>query len=113
LLSIIEILESDDPDGPWSELYRELYVEEDDNLIVDRILPRLKHRCRETDTTLLLLLENLDVLLTQQIKRSRDIHLLRSFLMDSSHVLLVASSPVFSRESTMFVTPSTTSSTSR
>lgn len=95
MLGIVEILETSDGDPQWAELYRELHVEEDDVLIIDRILPRLKQRCRATGTTLLLLLENLDVLLTQQIKRPKDIHHLRSFLMDSPHVLLVATSPVF------------------
>ncbi|MEA3412882.1 MAG: tetratricopeptide repeat protein [Pseudomonadota bacterium] len=95
LLGIVEILGSGDGDDQWAELYRELHVEEDDVLIIDRILPRLKQWCQESGNTLLLLMENLDVLVTQQIKKPRDIHRLRSFLMDSPHVLLVATSPAF------------------
>ncbi len=95
LLGIIEIMEGSDPDGGWAKLFQSLHMEEDDQIIIDRVLPRLKQRCRERGVTLLLLLENLDVMLTEQLKQTRDIHHLRSFLMDNPHVLMLATSPVF------------------
>jgi tetratricopeptide (TPR) repeat protein len=44
---------------------------------------------------LLVLLENLDTLLTKQIKNQQDIHRFRSFLMDSPCITLVATSPFY------------------
>jgi tetratricopeptide (TPR) repeat protein len=95
LLGIIEILEAYQPDSEWSALYQQLQTEEDDALIIDTILPRLKQYHQQSGQNLLIMLENLDTVLMQQIKSKKDIHRLRSFIMDNAHIILVATAPVF------------------
>jgi hypothetical protein len=95
LLGIIEILASFQPNSDWPALYQQLQAEEDDALIIDTILPRLKQYHQQTGKNLLIMLENLDTVLMQQIKSKKDIHRLRSFIMDNPHIILVATAPVF------------------
>ena len=50
---------------------------------------------KQTGKRLLVLIENLDILLTEQIKHEQDIHRLRTFLMDSPCAVLIGTSPVY------------------
>ncbi len=95
LLGIIEILASHQQDGDWQSLYQQLHIEEDDDQIIDSILPRLKQYHQSTGKNLLIMLENLDTVLMQQMKSRKDIHRLRSFMMDNAHIILVATAPVY------------------
>jgi tetratricopeptide (TPR) repeat protein len=95
LLSIVEILSETVQNDEWSELYKSQSTNEDDQSVIDAIVPRLKNYRTLTGKMLLLLLENLDALLSQQIKDQQDIHRLRTFLMDSPCVTLVSTSPVY------------------
>jgi tetratricopeptide (TPR) repeat protein len=95
LLGMIDILAEKDAGGEWHNLHQSLAEVEKDEEIIDAILPRLKRYRKETGKTLLLMLENLDTLFTQQMKKEQDIHRLRSFLMDSPCTALIGTSPVY------------------
>ncbi len=77
------------------DLYQQLETEENDEEIIDYIVPRLKLWHKQTGKVLVIMLENMDVLFTQQIKNKKDIHRIRSLLMDNSHILLIGSAPTF------------------
>ena len=94
LLRICEILAQSPGGGDWPQLYAELDEEQDDRRIIDTLEPKI-NRCREeTGRTLLLLLENLDEVLTRQVKGQQDIHRLRKFLLGSPSCILVATAPI-------------------
>jgi tetratricopeptide (TPR) repeat protein len=95
LLGITEILGDVTKDKEWTELVRTAVDTENDNEMVDTIEPRLRHYHKQTGKTLLIMIENLDVLLGQQMKRRQDVHRLRTFLMDQSCALMIGTSPVF------------------
>ncbi|MCK5506212.1 MAG: ATP-binding protein, partial [Thermodesulfovibrionia bacterium] len=95
LLGIVEILGDATDNAEWQKLYTSLSENEKDEEIIDSIIPRLKRYKKETGKTLLILLENLDTLFTQQIKNELDIHRFRSFLMDSPCAALIGTSPVY------------------
>ena len=95
LLGIVERLALQETSAQWSELYQQLSIDDDDNRVIDSILPRLAHWHTETGRVLLVLLENLDSLLSEHMKRDKDIHQLRSLLMDNSHIILIATAPIF------------------
>jgi tetratricopeptide (TPR) repeat protein len=95
LLGMIDILAEKDEGGEWRGLHQSLAEAERDEEIIDAILPKLKRYRKETGRTLLLMLENLDTLFTQQLKKEQDIHRLRSFLMDSPCTALIGTSPVY------------------
>ncbi len=95
LLEIIRTLGESDARGQWRETFASLSALEDDHEIVDTSIPRLRHYRKESGRTLLLLMENLDVLFGQQIKNEQDIHRMRTFLMDSPCATLIGTSPVF------------------
>ena len=95
LLGIIDLLADVDADPQWRELHSKLETEEDDNVIVDTILPKLKHWHKQHGKVLLVFMENLDILFGQQIKSKRDIHRIRSLLMDNSHIVLIGTAPTY------------------
>jgi tetratricopeptide (TPR) repeat protein len=95
LLGIIDLLAEVENDPQWRELHNKIETEDDDNIIIDYILPRLKHWHKQSGKVLLVLMENLDVLFTQQIKNKQDIHRIRRLLMDNSHIVLIGSAPTF------------------
>ena len=95
LLGIIDLLAENENESQWRELHEKLETEDDDSLIIDYILPRLKHWHKESGKVLLIFMENLDVLFTQQIKNNQDIHRIRTLLMDNSHIVLIGSAPTF------------------
>ena len=95
LLGVLEILAEKEGDGSMKELYHKLSEVEKDEDIIDTIAPRLKRYRKETGKALLLMMENLDTLFGEQIKREQDIHRFRSFLMDSPCATLIGTSPVY------------------
>jgi tetratricopeptide (TPR) repeat protein len=95
LLNIIDILAEKELDGEWRKLHQSLVEADKDEDIIDAIVPRLKRHVKETGKTLLLMIENLDSLFTEQMKKEQDIHRLRSFLMDSPCAALIGTSPFY------------------
>ncbi len=94
LLRICEILTHTPDAVTWQEQYAELAEEDDDQRIIDALEPKLNRYRKDTGRILLLLLENLDEVLTRQIKSKQDIHRLRKFLMTSPSCILVATAPL-------------------
>jgi len=94
LLGVLELLAVALDDQRLLESYDQLALEEDNEQVVETILPILRRFHRKDGRRLLILLENLDILLTDQIKSEQNIHALRSFLMDEDIGVLLASSPV-------------------
>ena len=95
LLGVVEILADTLDNESWRTLHRSLATNESDDEVVDTIEPRLHGYRKESGQTLLILIENLDAVLTQQMKRDQDIHRFRSFLMDSPCATLIGTSPVY------------------
>ncbi|OJA03650.1 tetratricopeptide repeat protein, partial [Bathymodiolus thermophilus thioautotrophic gill symbiont] len=95
LLEIINILQNIDPESTWSALYTQLETEPDNGIIIDTILPYFKKWHQENHKIILLMIENLDVVLTKQIKSMKDIHHIRSFLMDNPHIILLGTAPTY------------------
>ncbi len=95
LLQIAAILAEQTSDEQWRVIHTSLSAMDMDQDIVDTMLPRLKQFCKKSGKTLLLLMENLDVLFGQQIKDEQDIHRFRTFLMDLPCATLIGTSPVF------------------
>ena len=95
LLGVIEILGEVTQQEEWQQLHISLFDTDRDEIIIDSILPRLKHYQKQTGRTLLILLENLDVVFGEQIKKENQIHQFRGFLMDSPCATLVGTSPVY------------------
>jgi len=95
LLGAVEILGEALDDEDWHRLYQSLSATENDADIIDAAEPRLKNYQKQTGKTLLILIENLDTVFTEQIKREQDIHRFRSFLMDSPCATLIGTAPVY------------------
>ncbi len=95
LLGVIELLAEDSQVNNWRDLYEELSEELVDNKIIDNIIPRLKRYNKETGKKLLILIENLNILFSQQIKKQSEIHRFRTFLMDSPIAVLVGTAASF------------------
>jgi tetratricopeptide (TPR) repeat protein len=95
LLGITEILGEVTDDSDWRQLYRSTSEIEKDEDIIDTIVPRLRQYQKQTGRTLLILLENIAALFTEQIKQEQDIHRFRTFLMDTPCSTLVGTSPVY------------------
>ncbi|GEM_PF-450391 len=95
LLGIVEILCATADDQSWCDLYERVKQHEDDDTVVDTILPAINAWHKTTQRRLLIMLENLDVVFTQKIKNPRCIHQFRSLLMGSSAVVLIGTAPSF------------------
>ena len=98
LLGVIEILANVIDDSEWRKLYIALHTEENDKIIIDTILPKISAWHKKTKNNLLIMIENLNVLLTQQIKNKQSIHYLRSFLMDDPAAVFIGTAPLFFAE---------------
>ena len=95
LLGVCEILRDTLPEEPeWGQLYQRLATEQRDEIIVDTLVPAIRKRRRETQQSLIILLENLHQVFEQQMKDSRHIAALRGFLMEDNGCLLIATAPL-------------------
>jgi tetratricopeptide (TPR) repeat protein/DNA-binding MarR family transcriptional regulator len=92
LLAICEILRNQG--APWDELYARLSTEVDDKKISDVLTKAIRTQYRETGKILLLMVENLNQILEQQMKKTSSIQSLRGFFMGDNGCLLIATSPV-------------------
>jgi tetratricopeptide (TPR) repeat protein/DNA-binding MarR family transcriptional regulator len=95
LLGITEILGEVTDDSDWRQRYLSTSEIEKDEDIIDTIVPKLRYYQKQTGKTLLILLENIAALFTEQIKQEQDIHRFRTFLMDTPCSTLVGTSPVY------------------
>ncbi|MDK1039613.1 MAG: tetratricopeptide repeat protein, partial [Actinomycetota bacterium] len=95
LLGLCKILRDELEDEPaWGEIYDRLHTEEDDSVIVDSLVPALRNENRAHKRTVLVMLENLNEVFTNQIKKQKDIASLRKFFMDDNRCLLIATAPL-------------------
>lgn len=92
LLAICEILR---PMGePWQSLHDKLSVELDDDIIATTLTKAIRSHSKKTGQTFILIIENLNQIMEEQIKKSRSIQALRGFLMGDNGCLLIATAPV-------------------
>lgn len=96
LLVLCEILRDTLPDEPaWTQLLNLLSTEEDDQKIVDTVVPELRKRYKTTGQALVIMMENLNQIFQQQIKNQKHIASLRGLFMESKNgCLLLASAPI-------------------
>ncbi len=95
LLGLCDILRDQVPDElEWGQLYLSLHTEEDDNRIVDTLVPAIRRANQNRKRTLLVMLENLDEVFTRQIKDKRSVAAFRKFFTDANGCLLVSTSPL-------------------
>jgi len=95
LLGLCEILRDELKDEPlWGEMYDRLQIEQDDSVIVDTLVPALRKENRARKRTMLVMLENLNEIFTNQIRNRKDIAALRKFFMDDNRCLLMATAPL-------------------
>ncbi len=95
LLGLCDILRETTTNEPeWEDLYQKLETEEDDDLIIDTLVPAIRRANRDHRRTTLVMLENLNEMFTRQIKSKKDIGALRKFFNDPNGCLLMATSPI-------------------
>lgn len=95
LLEIVQNLGETEDGAEWREMHASISAMNNDQEIVDAVVPRLRQYRQQSKKTLLLLMENLNALFGEQIKNEQDIHRLRTFLMDSPCATLIGTSPVY------------------
>ncbi len=95
LLEIVQNLGETEDGAEWREMHASLSTIDNDQEIVDAVVPRLRQYRQQSKKSLLLLMENLNALFGEQIKNEQDIHRLRTFLMDSPCATLIGTSPVY------------------
>ena len=92
LLTIVEILR---PNGkPWEALYERLSVEGNDTVIAETLAKAIRDQYRASGRALVLMVENLNQLMEEQIKKPKSIQALRGFLMGDNGCLLIGTAPV-------------------
>lgn len=95
LLGVVDIVGEITKQEDWLELYASLSENDDDDQVVDTILPRLKQWSNNPGCKFLIMLENMDMIFTHQMKSPKHIHQFRTFLMDSHCATLIGTSPVY------------------
>ena len=95
LIGLCEVLKDTLPDEPlWAELFAQVETEEDDDKVIDTIVPAVKKDNRGRGRTLLVMLENLGEMFTRQIRDKRDLAAMRKFFMGHNGCLLLATAPL-------------------
>ena len=77
----------------WSDLFADVETEEDNDTVVDTLVPAIREQNRRCNRTMLVMLENLGEIFTRQIRSKDDIASLRKFLMGDNGCLLLATAP--------------------
>jgi replication-associated recombination protein RarA len=95
LLGVIEILGDVTDNSELKTLFEKLEIVEDDSTIIDTILTALKKYSKNNDRSLLILLENLDMVFGDQIKNEISVHQFRKFLLETPLAVLVGTSPTY------------------
>ena len=95
LIGLCEILKDAVEDEPlWAELFATVQTEEDNNRVVDTLVPAIREQNRQHNRTLLIMLENLGEIFTRQIRDKNDLASLRKFFMADNGCLLLATAPL-------------------
>ncbi len=95
LLMICEVLrDSGPPDSEWGRLHDRLATVEDDATIIDTVVPALRRHYQEHHQVFVLMVENLNQVMEEQIKKPQSIKALRGFLMQDNGCLLIGTSPL-------------------
>ena len=95
LIGLCRILKDVLEDEPiWTELFNAVETDEDDNKVIDSLVPAIREQNRQHSRTLVVMLENLGEIFTRQIRNLDDIASLRKFLMADNGCLLLATAPL-------------------
>lgn len=95
LIGLCRILKDVLEDEPiWAELFNAVETDEDDNKVIDTLVPAIREQNRQCGRTLVVMLENLGEIFTRQIRNKDDIASLRKFLMADNGCLLMATAPL-------------------
>ena len=95
LIGLCRILKDVLEDEPkWTELFNAVETDEDDNKVIDTLVPAIREQSRQHSRTLVVMLENLGEIFTRQIRNQDDIASLRKFLMADNGCLLLATAPL-------------------
>ena len=95
LIGLCRILKDVLEDEPiWAELFTTVETNEDDNKVIDTLVPAIREQNRQHSRTLVVMLENLGEIFTRQIRNKDDIASLRKFLMANNGCLLMATAPL-------------------
>ncbi len=95
LLTICEVLRDTSPTGSaWHALHEKLAMQEDDAVIIDTVVPALRKHYQEHQQVFVLMVENLNQIMEEQIRKEQSIQGLRGFLMQDNGCLLMATSPL-------------------
>ena len=78
----------------WSDLFTDVETEEDNDTVVDTLVPAIRQQNRRCNRTMLVMLENLGEIFARQIRSKDDIASLRKFLMADNGCLLLATAPM-------------------
>ncbi len=78
----------------WSDLFTDVETEEDNDTVVDTLVPAIREQNRRCNRTMLVMLENLGEIFARQIRSKDDIASLRKFLMADNGCLLLATAPM-------------------
>jgi tetratricopeptide (TPR) repeat protein len=69
----------------WKTLHQKLRTEENDQTVVDTLVPAIRREHKISGRTLLIMMENVGEIFTNQMKDKREVAALRKFLMDSKN----------------------------
>ncbi len=95
LIETVRALAEVSGDRALGERYQCVRREGDDQAVVDLTLDALRSFCKARACGVLLMLENLDRLLQDQIKKDSQIGLLRKILIEEDWPILIATSPTY------------------
>ena len=95
LIGVCRILKDVLVDEPvWAEMFTAVETDEDDNKVVDTLVPAIRKQNRKRSRTLIIMLENLGEIFTRQFRNKDDVASLRKFLMADNGCLLLATAPL-------------------
>ena len=95
LIGLCRILKDVREDEPiWADLFAKVETNEDDDQVVDTLVPAIRKQNCQHSRTLVVMLENLGEIFTRQIRNQDDIASLRKFLIAENGCLLLATAPL-------------------
>lgn len=95
LIEMLRVLSETSGDRALADRYHRVRREGDDQTVVDLTLDALRSFAKAGRCGVLLMLENLDRLLQDQIKKDSQIGLLRKILIEEDWLVLIATSPTY------------------
>ena len=95
LIGLCQILKDVAEDEPlWTGLFDKVQTEEDNARVRDTLVPAIRAQNRQSNRTLIIMLENLGEIFTRQIRDKNDLASLRKFFMGDNGCLLLATAPL-------------------